>query len=238
MKIQTLVSFAVRNFKQLALSKHRDEDSISIEELCVVLMMQSLSSDGELYAKSLEYLRSDDYKNFDFIFWGNIPSWSSEEAAYLALGLDPNASKYQDLDIEDRSNFERYKRAAERLSQHVEGCSAPEMYRYLLRFGATFDPRIGKIVLKCEKREDMYERKYRNVRKSQIVNATHRDTLYKIIYAYCNRPLMYVLGSNSKATSSIVKKIEDCGLSVTNKNVKLTLENVQARIEFLRSGEP
>lgn len=238
MKQSEVVAFALKNFRgQVPLSEN-DADKKKIERECLMLLKQEISKNNGIIEKCLLYVTSDTYisPTFDYAYWCKLSSWTSKEAAFLAIGIDPDTAEETALDENLKAEMMQYRRAAKRYISTEESARAGELFTYLRTFGAPFTPHIIKMMRKYADQGVFYKRKYLTAKKNFIESGAHRDSISKIIYSYCNAPLKYVEGKNSPATAKIVSIVDQNNMKITKKNLKNILEYVEKRVKQIRKA--
>lgn len=223
-----MVAVAVYRFGDAVGKSYTVGSSAFIRE-CIARCKQELADDGGLLdeiSENAEKFTYDDHSEVPARYWTNLATWSSTEAAHLAIGRDPESRS--PLSVADISSIKEFKHITKRFKSVNKDASAREIYEHLSDFGADFPKKITNEFEKILKNspKNRYERLYKNLDDSIIENGKYKATLFRIIYALGNFPYNYVPDKNNEAASKISSKTREAGMPVSEVTIRKQLKAV------------
>ena len=238
MGVQAFVRFALVEFADQVRKEEPKIGEVALIRRCVQLAKEAVAGEDGLAAQAAEQapeLAHTIGRTIDFNYWCQLASWSPEEAAFLALGFDPqDAGLIAFADAEVYRRFEHLRRVAERYVDAGEDRTPAAMYRHMKRFESEFPKEISGNMKKNKRYLMRFERKYRNIKITSKQMANHKDSYLKMIYALAVDGFGYSKGGRTKAVEKIMEKIEDAGMSLTEKPIRAILDLAIDRYKFLK----
>ena len=238
MGVQAFVRFALVEFADQARKEEPRIGEVALIRRCVQLAKEAIAGDDGLAAQAAEQaseLAHTMGRTIDYKYWCQLASWSPEEAALLALGFDPqDGGLIGFADAEVYRRFEHLRRVAERYVDAGKDRTPAAMYRHMKRFESEFPKEIWKNLKQNERYLMRFERKYKNIKRTTVKMANHKDSYLKIVYALAVDGFGYSKGGRTKAVDNIMEKIEDSGMRLTEKPIRAMLDLAIARYKFLK----
>ncbi|TDT99134.1 hypothetical protein DFO45_0839 [Azorhizobium sp. AG788] len=229
-----IISLAISEYRSDAEKSEPGISETALIRACVESLNDDLNRKFEYILNNAKDYKIGSKRDIRIEYWCKLEVWSAEEAAFLAIGFDPDDAKLIDrCSDEEKAIFRDVERAVRRFVDGGNTPFPPDIIYHLKQFGFEFSKEIRSNIRLNERRKARFERKYRRLRKSQIDNAKHLDSLLKLILAFCVIPHEYTQGARTPAVQKIIDTARDHYVHIDKKTVKSILDAAVSRSKFL-----
>ncbi|WP_341987610.1 hypothetical protein [Azorhizobium sp. AG788] len=196
---------------------------------CIAKCKDELSKDGGLLdeiSENPDKFTYDIHSDVRAGYWANLATWSSTEAAHLAIGRDPGSRS--PLKETDMSTIKEFKQITKRFKSVNKRASARDIYEHLRNFDAEFPKELSEKFNSIFRNnpKNRYDRLYNNLHNEIIDDGKYKATIFSIIYALGNVPYKYTPDKNNEAASKISSMTEDVGMYVSVPTIRKQLKAV------------
>lgn len=235
MRVESFIRLAVSEFAEQVRKEEPGISQTALIRKCVELASAEIETVAKQAAEDASQYADSLSREVELDYWGQLASWTPEEAAYLVLGFEPRGASLIGLpDAETQRRFDDLRRVAERYSASSNDQTPAALFRHMERFHNDACSKMRRTLKKYSEYYMIYEKRYNNVKDKQIKNAENRDSHLKIIYAIAVEHYGYSQDKRTDAVKNIKGAVNRSGLNLSEKPIRKILDAAADRFKSLK----